>query len=344
MTLEAQLSRTLSLLVCLLAAAALAEAQPKRPVDTPEIGRPNADDRQPRGSIKGRVLLPDGSYVSGNVKLTLQTLRDTITTIYTDGLGQFEFTDLVPGNYQIEADPTDRAHFDVTSEQIQVFKGTPSILNITLKPRAPAKTTRAITTTSVAELDRSIPNTARKEFEKANHAVQNGLADEAIAHFRKAIEIYPGFVMARNDLGVQLFARGQLEEAAEELQRAVKLDAKAFNPALNLGMVLVHLHRFAEADEILNRARAIQPNSAAAKLYAGMALKGLDNLDAAAECFKSAYETGGKEFAEALFYLGEIYMARGDRAAALDSFERYVTSSPDAANANQARRMIAMLR
>lgn len=327
-------------IVCFFAAASLAQAQ----ADKPGINRPNADERAPRASIRGRVLPPDGSYVTGNVKLTLRTLREPIVTIYTDSQGQFEFPDLGPGNYEIEADPTDRIHFEVTSEQVQVFKAAPSIVTITLKAHEPARTMRSAGTASLSELDRKIPANAKKEFEKANNALQKGAADEAIAHLRKAIELYPGFVMAHNDLGVQLFARGQLEEAAAVLQRAVSLDEKAFNPALNLGMVLVHLHRFAEAIQILSRARTIQPNSAAAQLYSGMALKGIGNLEGAEECFKTAYETGGKDFAEALFHLGQIYLARGDRALSLAFFERYVKDTPDAANANQARKMIAMLR
>ena len=344
MRFKAQIRLALWLFICLFASALLAEAQPKRQPDTPEIRRPNAEDKTPRGGIRGRVLLPDGNYVSGNVKVTLQTLRETVATIFTDSAGQFDFPDLVPGNYQIEVDPTDRTHFEVTNEQVQVFKSVPSIVNITLRVRNPTKTTVAVATASVSELDQNIPTKAKREFEKANKALHSGLTDEGIAHLRKAIEIYPGFVMAHNDLGVQLLARGQLEEAAEVLQRAIKLDDKAFNPALNLGMVLVHLHRFAEANQILTRARAIQPQSAAARLYSGMALKGLGNLEQAEEFFKSAYEAGGKEFAEALFQLGEIYLARGERALALSAFERYVSDAPDAANANHARKTIAMLR
>ena len=287
-------------------------------------------------------MLADGTYVSTNVKVTLQTLRDIVATIYTDNQGQFEFSELSPGNYQIEIEPTDRGKFDPSSESVQVFKGMPSMVTLTLKAHEAPKR-KVAGTVSVAELARDVPSKARKEFEKASQASQKGRIDEAIAHLRNAIAISPTFVIAHNDLGVHLLSRGKLEPAAEALQRAVNLDSTAFNPALNYGIVLVHLHRFAEARDSLDKALKLQPNSAAAHLYSGLAFKGLDSVDDAARELKAAYETGGDEFAIALFHLGEIYFNE-NRSLARQYLEHYLSVVPDAANAEQARRMIAILR
>lgn len=326
--------------VCLLAAVFAAHAQ----VGRPELGRDEREEKFELGSIRGRVLLPNGSYIGANVKVTLQTLRETIATIYTDSQGQFSFPDLIPGNYQLEVDPTDREHFDVSNEPVQVFRGMPSVVTLTLKPHERDRSTKTTGTVSVAELERNVPSKARKEFDKASKASQKGLVDEAVAHLRKAIAIYPNFVSAYNDLGVRLLSQGNLKEASEVLQRAVSLDEKAFNPALNLGIVLVHAHRFSEAQEILSRALNIQPNSPAARLYSGLALKALGDFEGAENNFQSAYNNGGSEYSVALFYLGEIYISKGNRSSAIDYLQRYLAEVPDAANADQVRKMIAMLR
>lgn len=317
-------------------------------VDRPELSRrgnnDRTEDKSVLGSIRGRVLLPDGNYVSSNVRVTLQTFRDTVTTIYTDNQGQFEFADLVPGNYQLEIDPTDREHFEPSHESVQVFKAMPSIVSFTLKTKEANKAKSTTATVSIAELAGKVPSNARKEFDKATQASQKGSTDEAIAHLRKAIALAPTFVMAHNDLGVQLLAQGKLDEAAEALRKAVSLDPNAFNPSLNYGIVLVHLHRFAEANESLSRALTLQPKSPAAHFYSGLAQKGLDNVEDATHHWKLAYEAGGVEFAVALFYLGETSLTEGDRASALQYFEQYLSLAPDAANAEQARRIIAKLR
>jgi tetratricopeptide (TPR) repeat protein len=342
MTIVERNSRIFSTILFALTFALAAQAQS----DKPELTRrgENVEDKTALGSIRGRIVLPDGNYIKSNVRITLQTFRAAaVTTIYTDNQGQFEFPDLIPGNYQLEVDPTDRENFQPSNESVQVYKALPSIVTLTLKPRDTNRT-RSTGAVSVAELDSNIPSSARKEFEKATAASQKGLSEEAIAHLRKAIAISPVFVMAYNDLGVQLLAQGKLDEAAEPLHKAVSLDPKAFNPALNYGIVLVHLHRFAEANESLNRALTMQSNSAAAHLYLGLAQKGIGNNEQAAGQWKLAYEAGGVEYAVALFYLGQNYRDEGDKSLALQYLEKYLAVVPNAANAEQARRMIAMLR
>lgn len=337
-------SSILPTIVCVMLFVCGVQAQ----VDKPELSRKGNDDRTDDkavlGSIRGRVLLPDGNYVSSNVRVTLQTFRDTVTMIYTDNQGQFEFSDLIPGNYQLEVDPTDRERFEPSSESVQVFKAMPSVVTLTLKTREPSKTKSTKGTVSLAELADKIPSNARKEFEKATEASRKGLTEEAIAHLRKAIVLAPTFVMAHNDLGVQLLAEGKLEEAADVLRRAVSLDPNAFNPLLNYGIVLVHLHRFAEANESLDRALTLQPKLPAAHLYAGLALKGLGNLEDAGRQWNLAYENGGVDYAVALFYLGEISLTEGDKSSALQYLEKYLSIAPDAANAEQAKRILARLR
>jgi tetratricopeptide (TPR) repeat protein len=345
MVLVSAKSSAFAVFLSLLVLVAVAEAQ----VDKPELSRRGDDDRTDTakaaafGSIRGRILLADGTYVSTNVKVTLQTLRGTVAMIFTDSQGQFEFPELNPGNYQIEIEPTDRGKFDPSSESVQVFKGLPSVVTLTLKAHEATKRKAAAGTVSMTELGRNVPSKARKEFEKANEASRKGLIDEAIAHLRNAIAISPTFVVAHNDLGVQLLSQGKLEEAAEVLQRAVNLDATAFNPALNYGIVLVHMHRFAEGKDILDKALKLQPNSAAARLYSGLAFKGLGSIEDAARELKAAYQTGGTEFGIALFHLGEIYFNE-DRSLSRQYLENYLAVVPNAANAEQVRRMIAILR
>jgi len=302
----------------------------------------NENDRSGNGSIRGRILMSDGSYATANVKITLMNVRDVISTTYTDNQGQFELRSLNAGNYQIEVEG-DRTKFDVKTEQVQVFRGVPTVITITLteKRSAAAKPGTAV---SVNELDHNVPAAARKEFEKASKLGNENKRDEAIAHLQKAIEIYPQFVMAYNDLGTHLLALGKLDEAGEVLRKAVALDAKAFNPALNLGIVLVHQHKFEEATTILKTATTLEPNAPAARLYLGLAAVGVNDLQTGEKELNAAYSLGGSHFGIALYHLGQLYLGRGDRELALTFFERYLHEVPDAANGDQVRRTIALLR
>ena len=329
------------MLVGLSASASGIKAQAGRPASPNQT----ETDQTAFGSIRGRVLLPNGDFVSSNVKVTLQTLRGTVAVIYTENQGQFEFEELRPGSYQIEVDPTEREQFELSTESVQVFKGMPSVVSLTLKAKkAPErKPNAAAKTVSAVELGREIPSGARKEFDKASKAAREGKTDEAIVHLRRAIVLSPNFVMAHNDLGAQLLEQGKLDEAAEALRMAIKLDGNSFNPALNLGIVLVQQHKFSEAAEILGKALSIEPRSPSARLYSGVTFMALGQPEAAEKDLKAAYEFGGVRFALANFHLGQLYWNKGEKALALKSFQFYLVDVPNAANADQVRRMIAML-
>jgi tetratricopeptide (TPR) repeat protein len=295
------------------------------------------------GSIRGRVVLPDGTLISESVKLTLQSARGTQTVSYTDNQGQFEFRGLAPDNYRLEVE-ADRQRFEIVTESVQVNRGIPSILNIALREKRSASGSKSDErAVSVGELDPNVPEPARKEFDRASKANKEGKADESIAHLRKAIQLYPHYLMARNDLGAQLLEQGRLEEAADELRQAISIDAKAFNPQLNLGVLFVRQHRFSEAADSLRKALSLNPSSPAANLYAGLAALGLEDWATAEKQLKAAYDLGGSAYALALFHLGQLYMGKGERQLALKAFETYLHDAPGADNAAEVRKMIGML-
>jgi Flp pilus assembly protein TadD len=295
------------------------------------------------GSIRGKVVMPNGSQISQAVRITLQNVRGIQDAIFTDNQGQFEFRGLSSGDYTIEVE-ADRLKFDTTTEHVQVFRSVPTPVTIALKEKATTNGTKAAgDVISVGEIGPDVPPKARKEFEQAGKLAKEGKALEAIAHLRKAIAIYPNFMMAHNDLGAQLLEEGKLDEATAELQLAIKIDAKAFNPYLNLGVVLIRQKRFAEATEALRKALSLESNVPSAKLYMGLALIGTNNLEGAERELKAAYNLGGPSYSIALFHLGEVYMNRGERVLARQAFEAYLHDAPNAANAVQARKLIGIL-
>lgn len=295
-----------------------------------------------QGSIRGRVVLPSGSYTDEAVKITLSTLRGTLATIYTESQGAFEFPEIPPGTYYLEFE-ADRRRFQSVQQTVQVYRGMPSVITVTLLPIGPVENSKP-NTVSVAELTEKIPEKAQKEFDKATSAGAQGKTDEAISHLRKAISIHPTFTRAHNDLGTYLLAQGNLDGAEKAFRKALTLDPKSFNPLLNLGIVLVHKHSFLEAADQLTKALTIEPNSPAAHLYVGLAFMATDKPDAAESNLKTAYSLGGSKYGVSLYHLGQLYLNRGERAAALKSFEEYLSVVPDAQNAQQVRKLIIMLR
>ena len=298
-------------------------------------------DNSSGASIRGRVGLPNGGFLSEGVRISLGTIRGVEASVYTDNSGRFEFTRLAPGHYQISAEG-DRERFEIVTESIEVVRNQPVFLNLILKEKAQASRPKA-GALSATELDSNIPDKARKEFERASSLTGEGKAEQAIAHLRKAIEFYPRYLMAYNDLGAQLLDLGRLAEAEEALRRALSIDSGAFNPTLNLGILLYKKREFAEARTILEKAVSLQAQSPAARLYNGLALAATSEVDRAEKEFVTAYDLGGHDYAVALFHLGQLYMDRGDRNRAREAFQHYLREAPNASNSDQVRKLIAML-
>jgi len=321
----------------LVPAAAAQTDRPTRPTSLPE--------NVSTGSVRGRVMLPGGAPISDPIKISLQTPRGTHHLLYTDLQGAFEIKDVEAGNYTLMAEADREQRFDSVSERILVQRRAPTVVTMYLKEKkAAADPKQPSAVVSVKELDKDVPAGAVKEFNRAGKAAADGKVPDAIAHLRKAIAIYPDYLMARNDLGTHLLSLGQLDEAEEQFRAAIKIDAKAFNPRLNLGIALVGQHKFSDAVTTLDNALSLDASSPSAHLYAGLAALGLDDLAKAEKALKAAYELGGIRFAPALFHLGQIYMSRGEREAALRAFEDYLRATPDSANAEQVKIWIGALR
>lgn len=293
------------------------------------------------GNIRGTVLQPNGNPIDEAILVRLENIRGVKATAYTDNRGQFNFFALAPGIYYVVVDGDNR--HDGANITVEVFPNAPSLVTLILRERV-TEPTKKKTAISTGELGQDVPPAARKEFERASTAARDGKTQDAINHYRKAIAIFPNFLMARNDLGAQLMSLAKLDEAEEELRIAIQIDPKAFNPRLNLGMVLVKQHEFAEGASELRKALSLNSTSASAHFYLGLALVGMDDVENAEKEFKTSYNLGGAKYSLALFHLGEIYFNRGEREAARKAFEQYLAETPDATNAAHVKQMILMLK
>src|SRR5262249_39702620 len=66
---------------------------------------------------------------------------------------------------------------------------------------------------------------------------QHGQLQEALAWFRRAVELAPALARAHNNLGVALAQAGRQEESLRELQEAVRLDPQYAEAHFNLGNI-----------------------------------------------------------------------------------------------------------
>jgi Flp pilus assembly protein TadD len=160
-----------------------------------------------------------------------------------------------------------------------------------------------------------------------------GRIGEAIEHYQKALEISPDYALAQNNLGIALANRGQIDEAIEHFRKALEIDPDYADAQADLGNVLARCGRTNEAILCYERALQLKPNFASAHNGLGNALSDLGRADEAERHFQKALEID-PNFAEAHNNLGTILNRcdRVDEAAA--EFQRAIQLKPGFAEAH----------
>jgi len=172
---------------------------------------------------------------------------------------------------------------------------------------------------------------------------RDGNSKAAFEDLQKAVGIFPQFVMAFNEMGVQHIRLGELALAADDLRRALKIDPASIIPRLNYGVVLVLQKQFQEAEKELRKAVSQDKDSAQAHYYLGRTLANLRRFGDAEKELVLAISLAGDEIKEAHRYLGAVYNAEGNNQGAIAELETYLRLSPSVKDAPEIRKIIARL-
>jgi tetratricopeptide (TPR) repeat protein len=211
---------------------------------------------------------------------------------------------------------------------------------INLKDRKPSAGSNAGPVVSAAEVDPNVPNTARKEYEKGTRLAADEKITEAIDRFKQAIQIYPAYLMARNDLGVQYLKLKRTSEAVEQFEGAIEINPKAFNPRLNIGIALVNQKKYTNAIDHLAQAISINSSSPSAHLYFGIASLETDDLETALREIDTSQSMGGAEYSVAYYFRARVAMKKGEREQAISQLNTYLKNAPNGEYALKAKRLL----
>jgi len=294
-------------------------------------------------SITGMVLVPSGQRLERRITIRLQTMTRGDRVTMTDDYGKFAFQGLVSGDYTVVIDK--EKEYEPYSQQVQVrqFRGFPPQLynlNIRLEFKGRAEAKPGVIDAELAK----IPKQALDMYNQAIELAKNGDRPGAILQLQGVVAEYPEFMLAYNEMGVQYMKLNDLQKSDEALQKALKIDAKAFMPLMNRGIVLVMLRRYADAEPLLREAVKMKSDQAVGHYFLGQAVAYLGNFDEAEKELSAAVKLGGDEMKEAHRLLAIIYSNRGDKKQAIVELETYLRLAPTTPDAEQLRKVILKLK
>lgn len=157
---------------------------------------------------------------------------------------------------------------------------------------------------------------------------RGGQVDEAIDLFRKVLAADPDHEQAHNDLGSALVSLGRLDEAILHYRKAIELKPDFAEPHQNLGAVYLQTGRPEAAMEQFRRALEIKPDYVEVQHKLGVLLARQGRTDEAIACYERGLEF---ENDNALLHnnLGGLLFPMGRREEAITHFRKAVEVQPD---------------
>ena len=178
--------------------------------------------------IRGRVTLPSGFGMEGYARITLRNDQSTLLTLYTNNTGEFQIRNLSEGMYYVQAEISN-SQFDPVVQKVGLGRGLTVDLNLELREKKdPTVSARLSKVVSAAELRQVVPPAAKKQYELGVKFVNKSNFQQAANHFQEALNIYPEYLAARNDLGAQFLKLKRIDEAEKHFEMVLRDDPKAF--------------------------------------------------------------------------------------------------------------------
>lgn len=300
-----------------------------------------------RNTIQGRIYLPGGRKLDFRVKVRVQGSTGYDRFQFSDDSGAFAFRRLQSGSYTVTIDAG--AEFEIWTERVDIIaparrRNDPGVVYTVTSMLQPKSNPTGAKPGTIDASTGGAPEEARVLYKRALESAHAGDHKKAVEQLQQALVIYPQFMTALNEMGVQYIEMKEWEKAAEALRKAITIGPEAFHPRLNYGIVLVHLKKHQDAATQLEMAIQKDSTSGPAHYYLGRAMVGIGNYVAAENALRQTISIGGEETVEAHRYLGAVYIEMHDNARAADELDMYLKLAPKAKDADRIRAIVKDLR
>lgn len=290
--------------------------------------------------VFGKVSLPDGKPAA-RVTVNLETVGGVKRDTLTDDQGNYEIRGLTGRfRFQVNAvNPADPAQYTdpVDGDPGRAFANRLQI-NLYLRYPASEKKDAPPGTINAAEA-REIPKPAKKAFEQGQKLQKENKAEQALASFNEALQLYPEYFQAFTERGNLLMQHGKLAESLADFDRALQINDK-YSPALRgAGYCNIQQRKFEAAIDQLQKSLLYEPKVALTHMLLGYANLSLDRYPQAEQLLKQALKLGGDNIVRARVYLAEVYAHEQKFKEAADEIRAYLSLRPDAADAANLKKM-----
>jgi tetratricopeptide (TPR) repeat protein len=259
----------------------------------------------------------------------------------TDGNGGANFSNVSSGRYRIRVSGPDVE--TVTSDLIETggSLGGPYVTeNIQVR----------LTDTKGAEVPGAtvvavVPEAAQKEFKLGSKEMDKKHWEEAKVHFQKAIDAFPKYAEAFNNLGQVEIQLKDGKGAVEAFRSATQIDPTLPQANLYLGQFYLDNTRYKEAEPYLLRAAGDQPkNPQIITALANVQLQNGETDLALANARKVPSLPNAKQFAISHLIVAQALTGKNQDDEIAKEYEKYLKEAPDSPLVPRVKDALAKLK
>ncbi len=198
---------------------------------------------------------------------------------------------------------------------------------------------------TISATSAAAPGKARKEFQKGQQEEKKGKWDSAQQHFSKAVETYPRYAVAWNELGRVQLEKKDVDGARKSFQQAISADTKFVSPYAGLVQIALQNRQWKDVADLTDKLLALNPVSFPQYWFdSSLANYFLENLDAAQKSAERGLSVDPQHHVPRLEYvLGMVLAKKHDYPGALQHVQNYLRLSPNAADRDTVQKQVAEL-
>jgi tetratricopeptide (TPR) repeat protein len=263
---------------------------------------------------------------------------------FCDSVGQVDFPALPVGNYRLRI--TGMNIVDTTTDSFALFRGETSHMesvHVELKPNKDDSPGGSPAAGMVAAVDLNVPDKAKKEFDKGNEALAQNDLPQAKKCFDKAIQIYPQYAGAYNNLGIIAIRSKDMQTARTDFETAVRINDHYATAYANLARLSFAEHKYPDADGLLSKALVSAPLDPLLLTLLSEAQLLEGRYDDAVATAAKVHSSPHPDYAVVHIYAGLALLREHRAKEAEEQYATYLKEDPNGSKAPQVRAALAKL-
>lgn len=279
-------------------------------------------------------LVCDSCDFSSAMTIELTDLnRNHVGSGIVSSNGECEISSVPPGTYRVIVLG---GRGEILREDVVAVNGFGAPVQIRMPEKKVERPVSGVI--SVQRLQHKVPKKARKEYERAEDAMEKGDVEKSIRHLEKAVRLDPEYVEALNNLGARYMRLNQHEKAVASFQAAIELDPSATVVQQNLAAALIAVGDPKSAELTIRRSLE-QSNNVKGRYLLGLALYQQKQYDQETVDLLQSCED---QFPNARLALAVVQANMGNRELAREALQSYIANE-QAPNRQQAMAMLTRL-